>query len=355
MHSKAQGRAANGMQTTRQTCEGGAMLLAGDIGGTKTDLAIFSHEAGPHSPLAQGEVHSADYPSLQVLVTEFLKKVKMPVETACFDVAGPVIDGHVKITNLPWSMDEASLAKDLNLKSVRLMNDLEAVARAIPVLRPGDVHTLNAGQTVPNGAIGVVAPGTGLGESFLTWDGSKYVSHSSEGGHADFAPTDERQIGLLRYMLERFEHVGIERVCSGIGIPNIYEYLRDGEHIPETPQIAQLIAGSKDRTAAIVTAAADLQNPSKLCAATVDTFISILASEAGNVALKVIANGRSYLAGGIPLHVLSALQGLRFIECFTRKGRFAELMKHIPVHVILTRAGLLGAAAYGLESFKEES
>ena len=331
------------------------MLLAADIGGTKTDLAVFSHEAGPHSPLVQGEVHSADYPSLQVLAAEFLSKVDIPVERACFDVAGPVIDGHAKVTNLPWTMDEASLASDLNLKSVRLLNDLEAVARAVPILRPSDVTTLNAGQPVLNGAIGVIAPGTGLGESFLTWDGSKYVSHGSEGGHADFAPTDERQIGLLRYMLERFDHVGIERVCSGIGIPNIYEYLRDIEKIPEGPQISQLIAASKDRTAAIVTAAADLQNPSKLCAATVDTFISILASEAGNVALKVLATGGIYLAGGIPLHVLSALQDPRFIECFTRKGRFAELMKHIPVHVILSRAALLGAAVYGLESFKEES
>src|SRR6266478_1467452 len=241
MHSKAQRRTANAMQTTRQTYEGGwAMLLAGDIGGTKTDLAIFSHEAGPHSPLAQGEVHSAVYPSLQVLVTEFLKKVKMPVETACFDVAGPVIDGHVKITNLPWSMDEASLAKDLNLKSVRLMNDLEAVARAIPVLRPSDVNTLNVGQPVRNGA------------------------------------------------------VGIERVCSGIGIPNIYEYLADSEHIPESPKIAQLIAVSKDRIAAIVESAMNPENPSTLCAATVDTFISILASEAANLALKVLATGGVY-------------------------------------------------------------
>jgi len=209
------------------------MLLAGDVGGTKTDLAIFSSETGPHSPLAEGQVHSGDYPSLQSLVLEFLKKVNLPVDRACFDVAGPVIDGRVKLTNLPWTMDEVSLARDLNLKSVRLMNDLEAVAQAIPVLRPNDVTTLNTGQPVLNGTVGVVAPGTGLGESFLTWDGSKYVSHSSEGGHADFAPTDERQIGLLRYLLQRFDHVGIERVCSGIGIPNIYEYLRDIEHKPE--------------------------------------------------------------------------------------------------------------------------
>src|SRR5262249_40007176 len=147
-----------------------AMLLAADIGGTKTDLAIFSVEGGPHSPLTQNQVHSADYPSLQAPVAKFLKKMKTALQGSCFDVAGTGNDGRVKITNLPWVMDEISLAKDLNLKSVRLINDLEAVARAIPILRPSDVRTLNAGQPVSKGAIGVVAPGTGLGESFLTWD-----------------------------------------------------------------------------------------------------------------------------------------------------------------------------------------
>jgi glucokinase len=331
------------------------MLLAGDIGGTKTDLAIFSVERGPHSPITQTQVHSADYPSLQVLVKEFLEKAKTPVERACFDVAGPVIDGRVKITNLPWVIDEASLAKDLNFKFVHLMNDLEAVARAVPILRASDVITLNVGQAVPKGAIAVVAPGTGLGESFLTWDGSKYVSHSSEGGHADFAPTNERQIGLLKYMLKRFDHVSVERVCSGIGIPSIYEYLRDVEQIPERPEIAQAIASATDHTAAITNSAFDEYNPCELCKATVDTFVSILASEAANMALKVMATGGVYLAGGIPLHMAHPAEKLRFIETFKQKGRFSQLMDHIPVHVILNRAALLGSAAYGLESFKEES
>jgi glucokinase len=330
------------------------MLLAGDIGGTKTDLAIYSVVSGPHRPLAEAEMRSADYPSLQALVTEFLQQVKTPVDRACFDVAGPVIDGRVKITNLPWAMDEVTLAKDLGLKSVSLINDLEAVARAIPTLRPSDVKTLNAGQPVQRGAIGVIAPGTGLGESFLTWDGSKYVAHGSEGGHADFAPTDERQIGLLRYLIERFGHVGVERVCSGIGIPNIYDYLRDVERIPENPEVAQLLSAAKDRTAVIANSAIDPRQPSKLCTETIETFVSILASEAGNVALKVIATGGIYVAGGVPLHILSAFEGPRFMESFKRKGRFAELMGRIPVHVVLTRAALVGAAAYGLESFKQE-
>lgn len=330
------------------------MLIAGDIGGTKTDLAIYSDESGPHSPLAQTEVHSADYPSLQAMVAEFLAQVKMSVNVASFDVAGPVIDGRVKTTNLPWVMDESSLANDLNLKSVHLMYDLEAVARAVPVLRAADVITLNRGEPVANGTIAIIAPGTGLGESFLTWHGSRYVAHSSEGGHSDFAPTETRQIHLLEYLLPRFGHVGFERVCSGIGVPNIYEYLRDEEKIPERPEAAQLIASAKDHTKAIVDAAVDPFSPSELCRATVEMLVSILASEASNLVLKVFATGGIYIAGGIALHILDALQKPQFMCTFRNKGRFKELMARIPIHVITTRAALVGAAIYGLESLKDQ-
>lgn len=331
------------------------MLIAGDIGGTKTDLAVYSVESGPHAPLAQAQFHSADYPSLQAMVAGFLAQVKVPVAYASFDVAGPVIDGHVKTTNLPWVMDEISLAKDLNLKSVHLMNDLEAVARAVPVLRAIDLVTLNEGRPVPKGTIAVIAPGTGLGESFLTWDGSQYLAHSSEGGHSDFAPTDERQIRLLRYLLPRIGHVGVERVCSGIGVPNIYEFLRDAEKISERPEVAQLIASAKDHTKAIVEAASDPNNPSELCGATVETLVSILASEAGNLALKVLATGGVYLAGGVAFHVLDALKQPRFMQTFANKGRFKDLMQRIPVHVITARAALVGAATFGLESYKQRA
>jgi len=158
-------------------------------------------------------------------------------------------------------MDENTLTKNLNLKSVHLMNDLEAVARAVPALRAEDVLTINKGEPVPNGPIAIIAPGTGLGESFLTWDGSQYIAHGSEGGYSDFAPTDERQIGLLGYLLPRLGHVGVERVCSGIGVPNIYEFLRDEEKIPERPEVAQLIASAKDHTRVIVDAAVDPNHP----------------------------------------------------------------------------------------------
>lgn len=326
------------------------MLIAGDIGGTKTDLAIYSRESGPHAPLAETEVHSADYPSLQAMVTEFLARVKMSVDVASFDVAGPVINGQVKTTNLPWVMDETTLARDLHLKAAHLLNDLEAVARAVPALRAEDVITINKGEPVANGTIAVIAPGTGLGESFLTWDGSQYLAHGSEGGHSDFAPTDERQIRLLHYLLTRFGHVGVERVCSGIGVPNLYEFLRDEEKIAERPEVAASIASAKDRTKAIVEAAFDPQDPSELCRATVELLVSILASEAGNLALKVLATGGVYLAGGIALHLVTLVQKPEFVQTFTRKGRFKDLMQRMPIHVITTKAALVGAATFGLQT-----
>jgi glucokinase len=329
------------------------MLIAGDIGGTKTDLAIYSPESGPHKPLAQTELHSADYSSLQAMVKEFLAQVKMSVDVASFDVAGPVINGHVKTTNLPWVLDESTLVNELNLKAAHLMNDLEAVARAVPALGAEDVITINQGEPVANGPIAIIAPGTGLGESFLTWDGSRYVAHGSEGGHSDFAPTDERQIRLLHYLLRRFGHVGVERVCSGIGVPNIYEFLRDAEKIPERPEVAQLIASAKDHAKTIVEAALDRQNPSELCLTTVDLLVSILASEAANLALKVLATGGVYLAGGVALHLVKFLQNPQFVETFTRKGRFKDLMERMPIHIITTRAALVGAAAFGLQSLSE--
>jgi glucokinase len=333
------------------------MLIAGDIGGTKTDLAIFSSDAGPHKPLAERKVHSADYPSLQAIVKEFLAKANKPVDRACFAVAGPVIGGRVKTTNLPWLIEENSLAKELNLnlKSVRLINDLEAIARAVPILRPSDLVTINLGEPVRKGAVAVIAPGTGLGESFLTWDESHYVAHSSEGGHSDFAPTDQKQIRLLEYMLKQFDHVSFEHVCSGIGIPNIYRFLRDVEHIPEEPGTAKLIDAAGDPSVVIINQAVDPTSRSRLCAETIDLFVSILASEAGNLAVKFLATGGVYLAGGVAVHALEVIKRPFFREHFKRKGRFAELMSRIPIHVVVTPAGLAGAAAYGLENATRDS
>ncbi|RPH68943.1 MAG: glucokinase [Myxococcaceae bacterium] len=330
------------------------LLIAGDVGGTKTDLAVYSAWSGLRNPLAQAKFHSADFPTLEAMVSQFLASAGKSVSLGTFAVAGPVVDGRVKTTNLPWVMDERSMARELKLREVRLLNDLHAVALAVPNLEPRDLVTLNAGSAVDRGAIAVIAPGTGLGESFLTWDGSRYVAHGSEGGHSDFAPTDARQVRLLQYLQRRFDHVGVERVCSGIGVPNIYEFLRDDERIPEPAAVTEAIAAAADRTQAIVEAATDPSRASERSQATVEILTSILASEAGNLALKVFATGGVYLAGGVALHLLDALKAPRFLESFTRKGRFKKLMGRIPVHVITARAALAGAAINGLELLRNE-
>ena len=328
------------------------LLIAGDVGGTKTDLAVYSAARGVLEPLAQAKFHSADFPSLQTMVTQFLASTGRTVELGAFAVAGPVVDGRVKTTNLPWVMDERAIARELKLRAVRLLNDLHAVALAVPHLRPRDLVTLNEGSRVAGGAIAVIAPGTGLGESFLTWDGARYVAHGSEGGHSDFAPTDARQVRLLQYLQGRFDHVGVERVCSGIGVPNIYEFFRDEERIPEAAEITEGITSAADRTQAIVEAATS--GSSERCQATVETLTSILASEAGNLALKVFATGGVYLAGGVALHLQEALEQPRFLESFTRKGRFKDLMRRIPLHLITARAALAGAATNGFELLNNE-
>jgi glucokinase len=325
------------------------MLLAGDIGGTKTSLAIYSPEAGARAPLSEATFPSTQYSNLESLVREFLNQVDMPVERATFGVAGPVVSGRATITNLSWVIDEAELQSALNLSTVRLLNDLEAIGYGVPFLEPEDLHTLNEGQPVSGGAIAVIAPGTGLGEAFLTWDGRRYRSHATEGGHTDFAPTNDRQVGLLRYLLERFDHVSYERVCSGMGLPNIYAYLKDSGYAEEPAWLAGELAAADDPTPVIVNAALDSERPCELCVATLNVFVSILGAEAGNLALKVLATAGVYLGGGIPPRILSILERGPFMESFRSKGRFSDLMSRMPVHVILNpKVALLGAACHGL-------
>lgn len=326
------------------------MLLAGDIGGTKTNLAVFSPEDGLRDPLAEATFPSVHYPSLEALVREFLSQVDLKVERASFGVAGPVVAGRATITNLPWVMEETQLREALKLSSVRLLNDLAAIAHAVPFLEPADVHTLNEGEPAPGGTIAVIAPGTGLGEAFLTWDGSRYRPHASEGGHADFAPTNPLEVELLRYLQDRFEHVSYERVCSGRGLPNIYAFLRDSGYADEPARLAEQLAVADDPTPVIVNAAFDGERPCGLCVATLSAFVSILGAEAGNLALKVLATGGVYLGGGISPRILPALEQEQFMQAFRNKGRMADLLARFPVHVILNpRVALLGAACHGLE------
>jgi glucokinase len=325
------------------------MLLAGDIGGTKTLLALYGPAGGPRRPIAEAEFHSASYTGLDAIAREFLKQQSQRATDACFDVAGPVIGGRAHLTNLPWDVEEVALRDALGLQRVTLLNDLKAIAYAVPHLQPAELHCIHAGTPELHGPIAVVAPGTGLGEAFLIWNGSSYIACSSEGGHASFAPTDEQQIGLHRYLAGRFGNVSCERVCSGLGIANIYDYLRETQPQLESAAFAATLSHAADRTPLI--SQAGLEDPSghPLAAATLDIFVSALGDEASNLALKVLATGGVYLAGGIPAHILPKLTDGRFVQAFLNKGRMSKLLAAMPISVVTARAALLGAALYGLD------
>lgn len=325
------------------------MLLAGDIGGTKTILALFAREEGPGRLVAEATFPSGQFGSLEEIVGQFLAAHPAEIEGACFGVAGPVMGQHAAITNLPWVIDAAVLRDRLAGAPVALINDLKAVAQAVPHLKPEHLATLNPGEPAPGGTIAVIAPGTGLGEAFLTWDHGRYRAHPSEGGHASFAPTTAAEVDLLQYLLEQHHHVSYERVCSGLGIPNIYGYFRDRVFKRETPEVATQLALASDPTPVIVSGALNPASPCPVCSATLDCFLGILGSEIGNLALKVLATGGVYLGGGIPPRLLTQLRGGRVLEAMRNKGRFRELMERVPVHVILNpKTALLGAAAYAL-------
>jgi glucokinase len=325
------------------------MLLAGDVGGTKTSLSLFDVGAGPRAPRKEATFPSEQYPSLEAVAREFLLGSDQRPTRACFGVAGPVFEGRATITNLSWEMAEDQLADALSLERVHLINDLESIANAIPLLEDNDLHTLNDRDPAPGGAIAVIAPGTGLGEAFLTWNGWRYDAHPSEGGHTDFAPTDELQLGLLRYLQDVYGHVSWERVCSGMGIPNIYGYLKSSGAASEPDWLAEALASASDVTPVIVNHVLQSDEPCELCLTTVHTFVSILGAEAGNMALKILATGGVYLGGGIPPRIVSALDDGRFMNAFRHKGRFRAFMVRLPVHVILNpRAALLGAARCGM-------
>jgi glucokinase len=325
------------------------MILAGDIGGTKTILALFSRTAGAHMPVVEATFPSAGYASLEAIIQEFLAANPATVESACFGVAGPVVAGRASITNLPWVIEAAAIREGLRFGRVHLLNDLESIAHAVRILEGDDIATLNAGAAVMGGAVGVIAPGTGLGEAFLAWDGAHYRACPSEGGHASFAPNTAHEIELLRYLQAKIGHVSYERVCSGLGIPNIYGYVRDCVFERETPEVAAALAVAADPTPVIVRFALDTVAQCPLCVSTVDMFVSILGAEAGNLALKVLATGGIYLGGGIPPRLLTQLRDPRFLAAFREKGRFRDLLDAVPVHVILNpKAALLGAASFAL-------
>jgi glucokinase len=326
------------------------MLLAGDIGGTKIHFGLFSKERGLRRPLAEVVYRSADLDSLEEAVHRFFDETGLRATNAVFGIAGPVLGGTSQITNLPWTIDGARLRKTLKMKVLDVINDVEAVACFVPFLRQEDFFTLRKGSPVRHGNLAVIAPGTGLGEAFLTWDGTRYVAHPSEGGHADFAPATELESELLSFLRGMHGHVSCERVCSGIGIVNLYRFLKDNGHAKEPDWLSGELARTADPVPIIVEKALDREISCDICVATLDLFTAILGSEAGNMALRILATGGVYLGGGIPPRVLPFLEKATFMERFLRKGRMQDLVNRIPVHVITNpKAALLGAAARGLK------
>lgn len=327
------------------------MLLAGDIGGTKTVLALFATQESVDDivrhPVSERTFPSAQYQSLETIIQEFLSDNPATVTSGSFGVAGPVVRGNARVTNLPWVIDAAAIGAQFGFP-VHLLNDLEAIATAVPHLEKTDLITLQEGEAAPQGAIGVVAPGTGLGEGFLVWHGTRYEAHPSEGGHTAFGPTTPEQLDLLNYWLPRMGHVSYERVCSGLGIPNIYTFLRETGRYAEPDWLRALLAEGGDPTPIIVKAA--VNSEADICAATLEIFMEILGDEAGNMALMVLATGGVYLGGGIPPRILPQLQKGPFLRFFRDKGRFSEIMERIPVHVIYNaKTGLYGAAYDALQ------
>lgn len=326
------------------------MLIAGDIGGTHTRLALYSGPENVRAPVHMHEFPSEKFAGLADVVRAFLDQLDQSPSAACFDVAGPVKDGRAHLTNLPWQIDTEQLARDLGFATVGLINDLQAIAYAVPRLEEHELRIINPGRAEPNGPLAVLAPGTGLGEAFLVWSGREYIACPSEGGHADFAALDPLQGALREHLGAKFDHVSFERVCSGSAIPGLYEFFRSREPGLEAASFAAVLAAAEDKAPPIVEAALEAGEKSNpLAGKTLDLYVSVLGAEAGNLALKVLATGGLYLAGGMPPRILSHLSDGRFMRAFTAKGRFASMLAAMPVKVVMAEAGLIGAALYGFD------
>ncbi|HKT89593.1 MAG TPA: glucokinase [Candidatus Sulfotelmatobacter sp.] len=318
------------------------MILAGDIGGTNARLAYFQPQNGHLQLVSERVFPSREHRELGEIVVRFLDESGTRPEAACFGIAGPVRNGRVETSNLPWVIEQNLLAKQIHTPATMLINDLEASAWGIGALAEADLVPLNrvVGSVVGNQA--VIAPGTGLGEAGLFWDGTRHHVFACEGGHTDFAPQNDLQIELLRFLIAKFGHVSYERILSGPGLVNVYEFLRESGCGKESASTAADMAAG-DPAAAISRAA--LSGQDLLAEKALDVWISVYGAEASNLALKILATGGLFLAGGISPKILSKLKGPCFMQSFLNKGRLRPLVEAVPVYVVTNdKAGLLGAA-----------
>lgn len=327
------------------------MILAGDVGGTKVDLALTKFERGRLVTVHEQKFSAKEYPGLVQIVESFLTECKQylghpaEVHAACFGVPGPVRHGRLKLTNLPWQLDSAQLAIDLKIQHVFLINDLEANGYGIAELTPDQILVLSPGDAGAQGNRGLIAAGTGLGEAILVWDGKNYTPMASEGGHTDFAPRNDEEIELLRYLQKILGgRVSCERVVSGLGLANVYAFCRDVKGLPEPAWLKERMR-AEDPNAVI--GELGQAGTNELCVETLNIVISAYGAEAGNLALKVLAVGGMYVGGGVAPKLLKKMQDGTFMKAFTDKGRLSNLLEQTPVRLILeSRAALMGAAAY---------
>ena len=324
------------------------IVLAGDIGGTKTNLGLFIKRKGRPGLKVMETFPSQEAHGLETIITLFLRHHPADIKGACFGVPGPVINGRVRATNLPWVVTEKRIKKHFGWASVRLVNDVTLTAMSIPILSSREVHAMNRARVRKNRNVALVAPGTGLGMSMLICSNGRYIPLPSEGGHGDFAPVNETEIRLWRYLRKKWGRVSIERVISGPGLVSIYAWLKKEGRTREPAYMAEMIKKS-DPAAAITRGALKHHNP--LCRKALDIFVCILGAVCGNLALTGMTTGGLYLGGGIPPRILPAIKSGRFMRAFTAKGRFKGFMEKIPVRVILNdKAALLGAAHKAFET-----
>src|SRR6266478_3950000 len=327
--------------------ENRTMILAGDIGGTRTRLAAFETEGSKLKCVIERTYPSQDHGGLAEIVADFVKGEGIPVHSACFGVAGPVRSGRSKISNLPWTIDSGELAKLLKLPSVGLLNDLEAYAYGIDALGSKDFITLSEGSEDAEGNRAVISAKTGLGVAGLYWDGFRHHPFACEGGHTDFAPRNELEMDLLGYLQKKYGRISCERILSGPGIKNIYDFLRDTKKEDEPQWLREQMSGAPDPPALISQIA--LENKSSICDRTLSIFVSIYGAETGNCALHFMSTGGIFIGGSIAAKIVPKMKDPLFLESFLDKGRMAAILKDMPVKIVANDdSGMIGAARYTL-------